>query len=201
MSKKITFTEDENGCFVVTSHRYSGYCYPTCKRNGKEMRISHLVYEECFGPIPKGLFVLHKCDNPGCINPAHLKLGTHKDNMQDMINRHRHKNHWGNKKFTFYYKKYIRQYYAEFSRQGIQLNITDLAKELDLHPCTLYDIIRSQKIRHRPQKLTIEQINEIKHYDLSTIKRSALGTQSKIKFLAFKFNTSPERIRFIRYSW
>jgi hypothetical protein len=43
------------------------------------------AWEVTNGPIPKGKLVLHTCDNRLCVNPAHLWLGTHRDNTQDMI--------------------------------------------------------------------------------------------------------------------
>lgn len=40
-------------------------------------------YERLFGPIPAGMEILHRCDNPPCTNPSHLMVGTHADNMAD----------------------------------------------------------------------------------------------------------------------
>lgn len=52
----------------------------------KKFRLAHRISWSIFrGPIPAGLFVLHKCDTPPCVNPDHLFLGTQKDNAQDCL--------------------------------------------------------------------------------------------------------------------
>ena len=54
------------------------------------MTAARHVWEECFGQIPDGLNVLHKCDNPVCVNPEHLELGTQSKNIQDCVKRGRY---------------------------------------------------------------------------------------------------------------
>lgn len=51
-----------------------------------------VAWELRFGPIPAGLIVCHACDNPICLNPDHLLLGTARANAQDMLRKGRHHN-------------------------------------------------------------------------------------------------------------
>lgn len=64
--------------------------YGSIKVDGKSVaahRFSWEFYNQT--KIPQGMFVLHVCDNPKCVNPAHLTIGTHSDNMVDMVAKNR----------------------------------------------------------------------------------------------------------------
>lgn len=80
--------EKTGGCWNWTAaHNKRGY--GRIRISGKSAHTHRISWELHNGPIPEGLWVLHKCDNPPCVNPAHLFLGTYKYNIADMIKKGR----------------------------------------------------------------------------------------------------------------
>lgn len=67
---------------------YDG-AYGRIKVDGKKWRVHRLIWTLLKDKIPDNYYVLHKCDNPKCINIDHLFLGTAADNMQDKVNKGR----------------------------------------------------------------------------------------------------------------
>ena len=75
------------GCLEWTGYR-DKHGYGRLARGGKHggvIKAPRAAYELARGPIPPGKSVLHSCDNPPCVEPSHLFLGTKKDNTQDML--------------------------------------------------------------------------------------------------------------------
>lgn len=71
---------------------YSGtpsQVYPLVSAAGRQLKVHRLAYLVHVGPIPDGLFVCHRCDVPRCCNPAHLFVGTLRDNVADMVSKRR----------------------------------------------------------------------------------------------------------------
>lgn len=77
------------GCWCWSGRGFSGVGYGKIRFNGRELYVHRAAYEAWVGPIPEGQVVRHKCDNPPCINPDHLEVGTHSDNAKDREQRGR----------------------------------------------------------------------------------------------------------------
>ena len=80
-----------NGCWIwLKGKDKNGYGLMSV--NNKSYRSSRITYETFIGYIPPGMLICHSCDNPSCINPEHLFLGSPKDNMTDMYQKNRDRN-------------------------------------------------------------------------------------------------------------
>lgn len=135
MRKPIRWNVSEQGCFNVSSHCKDKDGYPKLKVDNKSWRMSRYIYTQCFGDIPDGQVVMHICDNPNCINPEHLKLGTVTDNNRDKVHKGRHKCQKGENNnqavLTWDLVKYIRQ---------SNKTAKELSNELGINRVTIHNV-------------------------------------------------------------
>lgn len=116
--------------------------YGIARREGQKVLAHRLSWEIHFGKIPIGMEICHRCDNPKCVKPDHIFVGTHQDNMRDMMAKGRNadmngeKN--GNHKLNAGDIKNIRSLYTtgNYSQR-------ELAMKFDVHQTNIGHIVRA----------------------------------------------------------
>ena len=125
--------------------------YGNIKVSGKMVKSHRLSYELEFGDIPNGLNVLHKCDNGLCVNPKHLFLGTHNDNMKDCAKKGRVPNkkgtHNGNSKLNHNNIQDIRSNCVKGDRK---YGLSSFARKYNVSAQTIWGIVHNNNWTHIP---------------------------------------------------
>lgn len=137
---------NESGCW-----NWSGYCdkdgYARYSHRGKTNSVAQFVFEMAYGKARGSLSVCHTCDNPRCIRPSHLFLGTTKDNMLDAKNKGRLVGARGEKQWNHYFTANqvlgIRKGYE--GMKGKRGAIAFLAREYETNWGTIAKIVKRQR--------------------------------------------------------
>jgi hypothetical protein len=122
--------------------------YGHLRINGKLILSHRFVWEFFNGPVPLGLYVLHKCDVRNCVNPEHLFIGTHRDNAIDMFDKGRGytpkgEGH-GRSKLTQEQVSEIRSLYKKGTNVQSEYSQAALAKKFGVTPGHIHRIVSNR---------------------------------------------------------
>lgn len=130
--------------------------YGRFKFEGRRQRAHRFAWQSMFGRIPAGLHVLHSCDTPSCCNPAHLFLGTNRDNMTDRNQKGRQ---------------------AKGDRNGTRSKPWTRPRG-ENHPSITKPWSRPRGERHSRSKLTWEQVQKIRQeYTRGVLSQNGLAVR------------------------
>ena len=139
-----------------------GYGYFHVDKQRKMIRSHRYIWEIYNGPIPNGMFVMHKCDNPCCVNVLHLTLGTPRDNTRDKIIKKREnycsgKNHYL-KKYPHKVRKGERHHQAKLTKEQVIairnsyqptiITMKQLSEKYSVSIGTISDIVYRKSWKH-----------------------------------------------------
>lgn len=116
--------------------------------NYQRLDVHRYSYELNIGPLPDGMCVLHKCDNPMCVNPDHLFAGTRTENMEDKVAKGRQTRGEGysRAKLTDEAVRYIRANYVMYSK--VRTNAKELARMFGVGSRVITDVVKGKYWKH-----------------------------------------------------
>jgi hypothetical protein len=139
------------GCWNWTRSKFAcGYGAKTIR--GKQFYAHRLSYELHRGPIPKGLVVMHICDNRACINPSHLMADTQRENIMDARRKGRLLNDTNQPKGDLHHRSILTESIVMSFRDAHSkgAKVFELARDAGLNPSTVGDAVRGKSWKHLP---------------------------------------------------
>lgn len=184
---------DVNGCWVFYTGKGKRRFPGAVTYNGRKISTYVFMWEYNNNRVrPDGMEVCHSCDNPPCCNPEHLWLGTHDDNMKDMVDKGRSQKCSsgggnGNSKITNKYADEIYRIYwkyrhlSDIKRSKKYIYIKDLAKEYGVSYRCVYNIVMNFSFKELKLK------DKYKKYHKPQLARSCMvdGCCGQIKGLGY----------------
>lgn len=173
-----TLTKSQIDAYYLELYYETGECliwtgcknrdgYGKISRNGQERLVHRLAWEDANGPIPEGMVIRHRCDNPSCHRADHLLLGTHADNVRDRVERAGRKS-----------KLSADEVAVAKALHSCGAKAVFLAKALGVSPATMHRYLNGESTptvavkrsplpvlrdkKGRPRALSAEQVEEMK---------------------------------------
>lgn len=140
-------TKRRGECIEWTGSNDGRKGYGVISINGKQEKTHRVSWEIENGPIPEGMCVCHACDNPACINPSHLFIGTHSDNMQDCLQKGRG-NRGGPKGENCHFSRLTEKEVLEIRDSDEYCNA--LAKRYNISTAIITQVQKGQIWKHLP---------------------------------------------------
>ena len=166
-------TRQSSGCWEWPTTQTTGW-YGRFVIDGVEHYAHRLAYEWTYGPVPEGMYVCHRCDNPPCINPDHLFLGTQTDNMRDMLAKG-HAGVWVHPERLVRGDKHPSRLYPERRPRG------------DAHHARAFGMQPNARGRKVTAKVTLDQVRDI--------RRVYAEASATVAQLAIEYNLTKTQVR------
>ena len=176
--------QQPHGCWEWLGARSDKHQHGKLSVGGKGVYTHRVAYELFIGHIPDGLKICHTCDNPGCVNPAHLFVGTNKDNTQDALMKGRLVNTAFTKGATHYKAKLDDEQVKEIRRlcaAGASRSI--VAEQYGVAYQTVGDIVTRRHWKHIPP----EDMNPIQENILHKV-RNMLKPQKTSQYVGVSWH-------------
>lgn len=145
LADSLILTSSKNffsGCIECSGSSVCGY--GRRKRNGRFWLAHRISFSSLVGEIPQGMLVLHRCDNPACINPAHLFLGTNLDNNKDRDNKGRTHKGESHRRAKLTVEKILSIRSRHLSGESME----SIAEDFNVCGTTIGKIIRKERWKH-----------------------------------------------------